>query len=218
MDQIADGMEAGKGYVSMVSSDNHALGMNIADMLSDAVGDKGQVGALYYAPDFYVTNVRWEGFIARMRAKHPDVRVVVAAGHNGPDKGQEVTQGLLARYPALNGLYGSWSIPAMGAVASANVAGLAPQDFRIVCENFDQIVAQNMAENGYVAGISAQIPYKNGITEAKLGALALIGETPPSFVVIPPLKVTRANLAESYKTIYRTDMPPAMKAALTASQ
>ena len=106
MDQIADGMEAGKGYVSMVSSDNHALGMNIADMLSDAVGNKGQVGALYYAPDFYVTNVRWEGFIARMRAKHPDVRVVVGAGHNGPDKGQEVTQGLLARYPALNGLYG----------------------------------------------------------------------------------------------------------------
>lgn len=218
MDQIAEGMEPGKDYVSMVSSDNHALGMNIADMLSDAIGGKGDVGALYYAPDFYVTNVRYEGFIARLRAKHPDVRLVVASGHNGPNKGQEVTQGLLARYPDLKGLYGSWSIPAMGAVTAASVAGRAPEDFRIVNENFDHIVAANMAENGYIAGISAQIPYFNGITEAKLGALALIGEKVPSFVVIPPLKVTRNNLAESYQKIYRAELPAEIKTALDASQ
>ncbi|MET0259100.1 MAG: substrate-binding domain-containing protein [Methylobacterium sp.] len=218
MDQVADGMEPGKDYVSMVSSDNHALGMNIADMLSDAIGDEGDVGALYYAPDFYVTNVRYEGFIARLREKHPNVRLAVAAGHNGPNKGQEVAQGVLARYPDLKGLYGSWSIPAMGAVAAATVAGLAPEDFRIVNENFDQIVGANMAQNEYIAGISAQNPYVNGITEARLGALALIGETVPSFVVIPPIKVTRANLEESYKRIYRTDMPAEIKADLAATQ
>ncbi len=218
MDQVAQGLAPGKDYVSMVSSDNYALGMNIADMLAAAIGDKGTIGALYYAPDFYVTNIRYEGFIARLRAKHPNVRLVVAAGHNGPDKGQEVTQGVLARHPNLNGLYGSWSIPAMGAVAAANVAGLSPSDFRIVCENFDQIVAANMAENGYIAGISAQIPYDNGITEAKLGALALIGEKVPTFVVVPPLKVVRANLAESYKTIYRKDLPADMAADLKASE
>lgn len=216
MDQVADGMDPGPGgYVTMVSSDNHALGMNIADMLSDSIGNKGDIGALYYAPDFYVTNVRYEGFIARLRAKHPDVHLIVAAGHNGPDKGQEVTQGLLARYPNMKGLYASWSLPAMGAVAAANVSGLAPTDFRIVCENFDQIVAQNMAENGYMAGISAQVPYLNGITEAKLGALSLIGEKVPTFVVIQPLRVTRSNLADSFKKIYRNDMPAAMNAALT---
>lgn len=218
MDQVADGMEPGKDYVSMVSSDNHALGMNIADMLSDAVGNKGDVGALYYAPDFYVTNVRYEGFIARMRAKHPGMRLVVAAGHNGPDKGQEVTQGVLARYPNIKGLYGSWSIPAMGAVAAATVAGRTPDDFKVVNENFDQIVAANMAESGMIKGISAQIPYLNGITEAKLGALALIGEKVPSFVVIQPLKVVQSNLAESYKKIYRKDLPAEMKASLSASQ
>ena len=218
MDQIADGMNAGTDYVSMVSSDNHALGMNIADMLAAAVGDKGDIGALYYAPDFYVTNIRYEGFIARLREKHPNVRLTVAAGHNGPNKGQEVTQGVLARYPNIKGLYGSWSIPAMGAVAAASFAGRTPQDFRIVCENFDQIVAANMAQGGYLAGISAQNPYVNGITEAKLGALALIGEKPPTFVVIPPLRVTRANLAASYKTIYRSPLPADMKSALVASQ
>jgi ribose transport system substrate-binding protein len=215
MDQVADGMDPGKDYVAMVSSDNHALGMNIADMLSDSIGGKGEVGALYYAPDFYVTNVRYEGFIARLRAKHPDVKLTVVAGHNGPDKGQEVTQGVLARYPNIKGLYGSWSIPAMGAVAAATAAGRTPDDFKIVNENFDQIVAANMAEKGMISGISAQIPYLNGITEAKLGALALIGEKPPTFVVIQPLKVTRSVLPEDYKKIYRADLPADMKASLS---
>jgi len=218
MDQVAEGLEPGTGYVSMVSSDNHALGMNIADMLSEAVGESGDVGALYFAPDFYVTNVRFEGFIARLRAKHPDVNLAVAAGHNGPDKGQEVAQGVFARYPNLKGLYGSWSIPAMGAVAAAQVAGISPSDMRIVNENFDQIVAANMAEGGYIAGISAQVPYLNGITEARLGALALIGEKVPSFVVVPPLKVTRDNLAESYEKIYRKPLPEDMAKSLAASQ
>jgi ribose transport system substrate-binding protein len=218
MDQVAAGMEPGKDYVAMVSSDNHALGMNIADMLSDAIGDSGDVGALYYAPDFYVTNVRFEGFIARLRAMHPDVNLAVASGHNGPDKGQEVAQGVFARYPGLKGLYGSWSIPAMGAVAAAQTAGISPADMRIVNENFDQIVAANMAQDGYIAGISAQVPYLNGITEARLGALALIGETVPSFVVVPPLKVTRENLAESYEKIYRMPLPDDMAQALAASQ
>lgn len=217
MDQVAAGLEPGKGYVSMVSSDNHALGMNIADMLSDAVGGSGEVGAMYFAPDFYVTNVRYEGFIARLRAKHPDVKLLFAAGHNGPDKGQEVAQGVLARYPTVQGLYGSWSIPAMGAVTAAQIAGRTPEDFRIVNENFDHIVAANMAENGFIAGISAQNPYLNGITEARLGALALIGEEVPSFVVIPPLKVTRDNLAESYRKIYREDLPADMAEALKLS-
>ncbi|TBN39930.1 sugar ABC transporter substrate-binding protein [Paracoccus subflavus] len=215
MDQVAEGLEPGKGYVSMVSSDNHALGMNIADMLSDAIGGSGKVAAMYYAPDFYVTNVRYEGFIARMRAKHPEVELVASIGHNGPDRGQEVAQGLFARYPDLDGLYGSWSIPAMGAVTAASVAGIAPTDLRIVNENFDHIVAANMAQNGYIAGISAQNPYLNGITEARLGALALIGEEVPPFVVIPPIKVTRDNLTESYKRIYRQDAPAEITNALS---
>ena len=46
-------------------------------------------------------------------------------------------------------------------------------------------------------------------------ALTLIGEQTPSYVVVPPLKVERSNLAESYKTIYRIDLPADMQEALT---
>lgn len=215
IDQAVDGMDPGKDYVSIVSSDNLALGMYIADELARAIGGKGDVAALYFANDFYVTNLRYEGFVARLMAKYPDVKLVAAAGHDDPNKGQEVAQALLARYPTLNGLYGSWSIPAMGAATAAQIAGLSPENFKIVCENFDQIVAANMAGKGFIAGISSQRPYDQGAAEAKVGALALIGETTPPYVVVPPLAVNRENLPASYKTIYRHDLPAEMSAALS---
>ncbi|ALN72438.1 substrate-binding domain-containing protein [Aureimonas sp. AU20] len=215
IDQAVDGMEPGKDYVSIISSDNLALGMYVADELAKAIGGKGDVAALYFANDFYVTNLRYEGFVARLMAKYPDVKLVATAGHDDPDKGQEVAQALLARYPTLNGLYGSWSIPAMGAATAAQVAGMSPENFKIVCENFDQIVAANMAKKGFIAGISSQRPYDQGTAEAKVGALALIGEATPPYVVVPPLAVDRSNLPASYKTIYRKDLPAEMSADLS---
>lgn len=214
IDQAVEGMEPGKDYAAIVSSDNLALGMYLADALAEATGGKGDVAAMYFANDFYVTNLRYEGFIARVMARYPDLNVVVAAGHNNPNKGQEVAQGVLARYPTLAGMYASWSIPAMGAVTAATVAGRTPADFKIVNENFDQIVALNMAQNGFIAGISSQRPYDQGVAEATIGALTLIGEATPSYVVVPPLKVTRPTLPEGYKTIYRIDLPAEMKDAL----
>ncbi len=214
IDQAVDGMEAGKDYASIISSDNLALGMYIADLLVKAIGGKGDVGAMYFANDFYVTNLRYEGFVARLMAKYPDVKLVVAAGHDDPKKGQEVAQAVLARYPDLKGLYGSWSIPAMGAATAAEVAGKPPADFKIVCENFDQIVAANMAKGGFIAGISSQRPYAQGVAEATVGALTLIGEKEPPYVVVPPLAVDRANLAQAYQTIYRVPLPAAMAADL----
>jgi len=214
IDQAVDGMNPGKDYASIVSSDNLALGMYVADLLAESVGGKGDVGALFFANDFYVTNLRYEGFVARLAAKYPQIKLAAVAGHDNPNKGQEVSQALLARYPNLKGIYGSWSVPAMGAVVAANVAGKAPANFKIVCENFDQIVAGNIAKNGFIAGISSQRPYDQGVAEATVGALTLIDVATPPYVVVPPLAVKRSNLPASYKTIYRTDLPTVMAADL----
>ncbi len=214
IDQAVEGMDPGKDYVSIVSSDNLALGMYIADELATAIGGKGEVAAMYFANDFYVTNLRYIGFVARLMAKYPDIKLVAAAGHDNPDKGQEVAQAVLARYPNLNGMYASWSIPAMGAVTAAQTAGLTPDKFKIANENFDQIVAANMAKNGFIAGISSQRPYDQGVAEASVGLLALIGEETPPYVVVPPVAVNRGNLPESYKTIYRKELPAEMAADL----
>lgn len=210
IDQAADGMQPGADYVSVISSDNLALGMYLADLLNDAVGGDGDVAAMYYAPDFHVVNLRYIGFIARLMARYPNLDLVAVAGHDNPNKGQEVAQALLARYPTLAGVYGSWSIPAMGAATAARINGTSPDDFKIVNENFDQIVAANMADNGFIAGISTQQPYTQGMTEAMAGALGLIGESLPSYISVPPVRVSRDNLAEAYEKVYRIPLPAEM--------
>src|SRR5690349_10335589 len=43
IDQAVDGMDPGKDYVSIVSSDNLALGMYIADLLAKSIGGHGDV-------------------------------------------------------------------------------------------------------------------------------------------------------------------------------
>lgn len=214
IDQAADGMEPGADYVSTISSDNLALGMYLADLLAMELDGTGDVAAMFFANDFHVTNLRYIGFIARLMAKHPGLQLVATAGHDNPNRGQEVSQALFARYPNLQGLYGSWSIPAMGAATAARIAGRTPDNFAIVNENFDQIVAADMAAGGFIKGISTQQPYTQGRTEAMAGALALIGETLPPYISVPPVRVHRDNLADSYEKIYRIPLPAEMAADL----
>lgn len=98
----------------------------------------------------------------------------------------------------------------MGAATAAQVSGRSPKNFRIVCENFDQIVAANVAKGGFIAGISSQRPYDQGVAEAKAGALALIDAPVPTYIVVPPLAVDRQNLADAYQTIYHIALPENM--------
>jgi ribose transport system substrate-binding protein len=214
MDQPAEGMAAGKDYVSVVSADSFGLGMNIADELAKAIGGEGEVAALYYAPNFYVTNQRYQGFVARLGAKHPNVKLVEVQGFQDPNRSQEVAAAILTKHPNLKGIYGSWDVPAMGAVAAARVAGKSPESFKVTNENLGNEAALSMAQNGFIAGIGSQRPFDQGVAEAKLAALAMIGEPTPAYVAVPSLAVNRDNLEESYKVIYHKDAPADILEAL----
>lgn len=48
MDQRANGLEAGKDYVSVVSADNYGNGYASGTVLGDALGGKGKVAMVYY--------------------------------------------------------------------------------------------------------------------------------------------------------------------------
>lgn len=89
IDQAVDGMEPGEDYAAIISSDNLALGMYLADALAESLGGKGDVAAMYFANDFYVANLCYEGFIARVMARYPEINVVAAAGHNDPNKARK---------------------------------------------------------------------------------------------------------------------------------
>ncbi|WP_407267821.1 substrate-binding domain-containing protein [Radiobacillus sp. PE A8.2] len=205
MDQPAEGLEPGKDYVSVVSSDNTIAGMMQADFMHDAIGDNGEIAMLYYGPDFLVANQRYEGFIARAQEKYPDMKIVETQGFTDVMDTQGIAAGLLTKHPDLDGMDVNWDVPAMGVVAAARVKGIKREDFAVTHNFLGNEAALNMAQHGYIKGIGAQTPYQQGIAEAKVAALALLGKDTPVYIAVPPVGVTRDNLLESYNYIYGKD-------------
>lgn len=79
MDQRANGLEAGKDYVSVVSADNYGNGYASGTVLGDALGGKGKVAMVYYDANFAPTNQRDEGFRDAMK-NYPDIEIVTEQG------------------------------------------------------------------------------------------------------------------------------------------
>ena len=68
-------------------------------------------------------------------------------------------------------------------MAAARAAGR--DDLMIVTEDLGENVAIAMAKGELVMGLGAQRPYDQGVTEAKLGAPALIGKPGAAYVALP---------------------------------
>jgi ribose transport system substrate-binding protein len=208
IDQPVKNMVAGKDYVSVISADNFGNGMVAADELGKALKGKGTVGAIYFAPNFFVTNQRYQGFATRLQAKYPDIKLVVAQGFNDQNETQAIGDALLTKYANLDSMWVAWSDPpAMGVVAAARTAGKTPDNFKIVTEDLNTGPALDIAQNSYIKGLGAQRPYDQGVAEAQMAALSLIGAKTEPYVAVPSLAVNRENLAESYKTIFHKSAP-----------
>jgi ribose transport system substrate-binding protein len=56
-------------------------------------------------------------------------------------------------------------------------------------------------------GLGAQRPYDQGVTEALLGAGALIGKKAPPYVALSALPVDHDSVLDAWKQVYSSDAP-----------
>lgn len=211
MDNCPDGMEAGKDYVSVVSADNYGNGAASADVMGEALGGKGKIAMVYYDADFFVTNQRDQGFRDELAAKYPDIEIVQEFGFT--DEGTCDIQGdaVLTQYPDIDGIYATWDIPMEGVLSSVRAAG---KDGKIVltCNDLGNNVAREIAQ-GTIAGLGAQMPYDQGVAEATLAAMSLLGLECPAYVAVPAEKVNSENVLEAYHDVYHVEAPDWLKEA-----
>lgn len=212
MDNCPDGFEAGKDYTSVVSADNYGNGVKAAEIMGEALGGKGKIAMVYYDANFFVTNQRDEAFEKTIKEKFPDIEIVERAGFDDENKGAEVGDALLTKYPDLNGVYASWDIPAEGVVSAAKAAGRS--DLVVTTIDLGNNVAKLIAGGDIIAGLGAQLPYDQGVAEAILVGYALLGKDAPPYVAVPALKVTKDNILDAYKTVYHTDAPQEIQEAV----
>ncbi len=216
MDNIPRGFEAGKDYVSVVSADNYGNGVASADLMAKALQGKGQIGLVYYAADFFVTQQRYEAFKKTIAENYPDIKIVAEQGIREPDFFTDADRAAYAMLTAnqnLSGIWAVWDVPAEGVIAAARTAGR--EHLVITTIDLGLNVAVEMAEPaGLVKGVGAQRPYDQGVTEALLAGYGLLGKPAPVYVALPALPVTRENLLDAWKTVYHTEAPSSIQSRM----
>jgi ribose transport system substrate-binding protein len=211
MDGVAKGLKPGKDYVSVVSGDNYGNGAEAAEIMGKKLHGKGKIGVIFHDADFFVTKQRQKAFEETIKKKFPKIKIVVRGGITSPNDGEKVASGMLTKYRDLDGIFAIWDVPAEGALAAARTAGR--ENLVITTTDLGTNVALEIASNGIVKGLGAQLPYDQGIAEAILAGYALLGKHAPTYVATPALGVTKENLFDSWKLVYRQDVPDIVKEA-----
>jgi ribose transport system substrate-binding protein len=209
MDNVPKGFKAGTDYVSAVSADNFGNGVTSAHLMAKALGAKGKIGLIFHEADFFVTRQRYDGFKQTIQSDYPEIQIVEEQGIAGPDfagDAQGVANAMLAKHPDLGGIWAVWDVPAEGVMAAARASGRG--DLRIATEDLGKNVAIAMAKGELVVGLGAQRPFDQGVTEARLGALAVLGEKTPPYVALSALPVQHVNVLDAWKQVYHEDAPP----------
>jgi ribose transport system substrate-binding protein len=208
MDNVPKGFKAGTDYVSAVSADNYGNGVVSAHLMAKALGAKGKIGLIFHEADFFVTRQRYEGFKKTVQSEYPEMQIVEEQGIAGPDfagDAQGVANAMISKHSDLAGIWAVWDVPAEGVMAAARGSGRG--DLRIATEDLGKNVAIALAKGELVVGLGAQLPYDQGVTEARLGALAVLGEKTPPYVALSALPVQHDNVLEAWKTVYHEDPP-----------
>lgn len=216
MDNVPQGLTAGKDYVSVVSADNYGNGVVSAHELAKALGGKGTIGTIFHQADFFVTKQRYDGFKKTITTEYPGIKIVEEKGIAGPDfagDAQAAANAMLSKHPDLSGIWGVWDVPAEGVMAAARASGRT--DLKIATEDLGKNVAIALAKNQLIVGLGAQVPFDQGVTEARLGAGALIGKSAPPYIALSALPVDHSNVLDAWKKVYHQDPPQDLKDSYT---
>ncbi len=209
MENVATGFKAGVDYVASASSDSYGNGKAAADIMAKELNYKGKVAMLYYDMAYFVTNERDRGFKETIAKSYPEIEIVMEAGFTDVNNTGTVADAIFARFPDIDGIYGTWDIPAEGAIATAR--SLGREDVIITCCDLGDSAARMIAEGGMVRGTGAPRSYEQGQAEALIAAYALLGKKLPSTFVTPPaLPVIRENVLDAYRTTYNAEPPQSL--------
>src|ERR1700745_402966 len=96
MDNVPQGLEPGKEYISVVPADNYGNGVVAAHLMAKILHGKGQIGLIYHAADFFVTRQRYDGFKKTIAEHYPGMKIVAERGIGGADFSAEGATGASA--------------------------------------------------------------------------------------------------------------------------
>ena len=203
MDNVPKGLQYPFDYQAMVSSDNQGNGEVGAKALAAYVPEGGTVGVLHFGVDFRVTEDRQAGFVNWMRTNRPDITIKTVEFLDPAKAGDEAANFLTAN-PDVQGMFTEWEVPAAGIESALRAQG---RTLPITSVNIASDVALDMANDGMIKAVGAQVPYDQGVAEARAAIASLLGKQVPQWIAFPAVPVTRTNAMDAWRQIYHGEPP-----------
>jgi ribose transport system substrate-binding protein len=189
--------------VSEISSQNTEGGEMAAEAMAKAIGDSGKVAIIDLNTSNKVLTDRKDGFIAKLKADHPDIQVV-ATQLTGTDFGsaQTITQTLMTKYPDLKGVFTTFELaglPAAKAIADAKASDkVALVSFEAGPKTIDYI------KQGVIKASVAQQPAEEGrlAVQAAYDAATGKGDSVKKVQQLPDVLIDGSNVDKMQKYYY----------------
>ena len=159
--------------LTTATTDNLAAASLAADKMAELIGGEGDVAVVAHDQTSRTGIDRSEGFVNRIKAKYPKIKVVsVQFGGGDQLKSTEITKAILQANPNLKGIFGANEGSAIGVLLGAKEAKR-----KIVIIGYDSGKTQKAAiMDGSMAGAITQNPVGIGYKTVEAAVKALKGE------------------------------------------
>ncbi|HVT88933.1 MAG TPA: substrate-binding domain-containing protein [Tepidisphaeraceae bacterium] len=185
--------EAGKDYVSFVSTNNKLGGAMAGDEMTRLLGGKGKLVLLRYASFSASTNEREAGFLESIH-KSPDFSMLVDNRYGGATEGesQQAAENLLDQLKQADGVFCPNESSTLGMLKVLQQNSLTSKAKFI---GFDATPREVEAlKKGDIAALVSQNPFKMGYEGVKTCVESIQGKTVEKIIDSSAKLITRENL------------------------
>jgi len=167
--------------IATAATDNLAAAGFAADKMAQLIGDDGEVAAVVHDQTSRTGIDRRDGFLNRMKAKHPKIKVVdVQYGGGDHLKSTDLAKAILQAHPNLKGIFGSNEGSAIGVL---NAVKELHKQGKIVVIGYDAGKQQKDAvRSGLEAGAVSQDPVGIGYKCVEAAVKAIKGVKIPKAI------------------------------------
>ncbi|HEY5742155.1 MAG TPA: substrate-binding domain-containing protein [Terrimicrobiaceae bacterium] len=192
MDSALDG-EAGKDFVSTVSTNNHRGGEMAGETLGKLLDGKGKVVLLRYQEGSASTGQREAGFLEAIK-KFPDIQVILDNRYSGAtaSEAQSASLNILDKLKEADGIFCPNESSTFGMLLALRQNNLAGKKKLVGFDTSPQLL--DGLQKGDIQALVAQNPTKMGREAVKALVAKIKGQDVPTEIDSGAAVVTKENL------------------------
>ena len=194
-------IDASSEHAAHVEMSHYYGAMEIARVMGEKMGGKGEVAILNAPPGIVIRDQRTNGFVDGMKKHHPGIKIVAdQVADWSRKKAQDVLATILAARPGLGGVYGVNDSMALGAVDVAKDKGLLGK--LVVFGNDGEKDALESIEKGELTGTQYTDVFQQGRFAAVTATMLAGGKITATAVktkarlLMPYVIATRDNVRQ----------------------